>query len=253
MARMFGALLRENGVLWTLYFGAHWPLRRAAESLESSLRQLEARRGLPGVHKPELQRLLWQNYDWSRKGEEWTQSAEWKRSVVDFILLEHLPERAVVLEIGPGAGRWTEELQKRASRLIVVDVAQSCIDACKARFAGAGNVDYHVNDGRTLPFLQDASIGFAWSFDVFVHLGVDETGSYLLELARVLQPGAKAVIHHGNVGGTKGGWRSRVTGQRFTELATGAGLRMLSQFESWGDRGQYDVRFHGDAVSVLQR
>jgi SAM-dependent methyltransferase len=253
MARMFGILLRENGFLWTLCFGAHWPLRRAAESLESSLRQLEVRRGLPGVHKPEIQRVLWDNYDWSRQGEEWTQSEEWKRSVIDFILLEHLPPRTAVLEIGPGAGRWTEELQKRASKLTVVDIAQSCIDACKTRFGSADNLDYHVNDGRTLPFLQDSSIGFAWSFDVFVHIGEDETASYLRELARVLRPGAKAVIHHGGAGGTRGGWRSRVTGQRFASLAKDAGLRVLSQFDAWGDRGQHDVRHFGDAITVLQR
>jgi SAM-dependent methyltransferase len=220
---------------------------------ERSLREMEVRRGLPGVHKPEIQRALWQNYDWSQKGEEWTASEEWKRSVIDSILVKHLPPQAAVLEIGPGAGRWTEELQKRASQVTVVDVAQSCIDTCKARFAGASNIDYHVNDGRTLPFVKDSSIKFGWSFDVFVHLGEEETASYLRELARVLQPGAKAVVHHGDAGGTRGGWRSRVTGKRFASLAGDAGLCLVSQFDSWGDRGQYDVRLYGDAVSVLQR
>jgi methyltransferase family protein len=133
MMRMFRVLLRENGFLWAFCFGAHWPLRRAAEAMERSLRELERRRQLPGVHTPDVQRELWQNDDWSRGGEEWTATEEWKRSV------------------GPGAGRWTEELQKRARKLVLVDVSQSCIDACRSRFAGATNVEYNVNDGRTLP------------------------------------------------------------------------------------------------------
>jgi ubiquinone/menaquinone biosynthesis C-methylase UbiE len=253
MMRMFRVLLRENGILWTLCFAAHWPLRHAAESLERSLRELERRRGLSGVHSPDVQRELWQNYDWSRGGEEWTATEEWKRSVVDHVMLPELPSNAAVLEIGPGAGRWTEELQKRARRLVLVDVAQSCIDACQSRFAGATNVEYNVNDGRTLPFVPDASIEFAWSFDVFVHIGQPETKAYLKELARVLVPNARAVIHHGKEGSVRGGWRSPMTAAVFEALAREAGLRVIKELEAWGDRGQYDVRHFGDVITVLQR
>src|SRR5207248_2166083 len=96
MMRMFRVLLRENGILWTLCFGAHWPLRRAAEALERALRDLERRRGLPGVHTPNVQRELWQNYDCSRGGEEWTATEEWKRSIVEHVMLPEIPPDAAV-------------------------------------------------------------------------------------------------------------------------------------------------------------
>ena len=59
-------------------------------------------------------REWWDRYDWSGGGEEWTASAEWKQALIDDVLLPLIPAGAAVLEIGPGAGRWSEVLAPRA-------------------------------------------------------------------------------------------------------------------------------------------
>ena len=62
---------------------------------------------------------------------------------------------STVLEMVPGYGRWTQFLQPEAEHLIVVDLNESCIEACKSRFAEVKNVSYHVNDGKTLAMMAE--------------------------------------------------------------------------------------------------
>nr|MBP7619396.1 hypothetical protein [Gemmatimonadales bacterium] len=52
-------------------------------------------------------RTWWNTHDWSRLGEEWTPSEEWKKAVVSRYLAPYMPEGVPLLEIGPGGGRWT--------------------------------------------------------------------------------------------------------------------------------------------------
>jgi len=75
----------------------------------------------------------WLAYDWSNQGEEWSNTNEWKNSLVEHVLQQHIPIGSRVLEIGPGAGRWTEHLIQRVSRLIVVDLTPTCIVICRER------------------------------------------------------------------------------------------------------------------------
>jgi hypothetical protein len=42
---------------------------------------------------------------------------------------------STILEIAPSMGRWTHSLVERCERLIAVDLAEKCVDACKKRFA----------------------------------------------------------------------------------------------------------------------
>jgi len=90
----------------------------------------------------------WQNYDWSHGGEEWNVSPEWKQALIDDVLLRYVGRDETVLEIGPGAGRWTQVLQRVAKRLIVADLSDKCIELCKRRFAGCANIEYFLNDGQ---------------------------------------------------------------------------------------------------------
>jgi SAM-dependent methyltransferase len=98
----------------------------------------------------------WQHWDWSRQGEEWTISPEWKASVVECVLWPNIPAGCRVLEIGPGGGRWTEHLIERAGHVTAVDLTPRCIEVCRERFRDRNNVSFHVNDGRDLSFLARA-------------------------------------------------------------------------------------------------
>ena len=249
--------LKENGFRWTLYFALFRALdpmfRGVLSRLERRMANLELRYRLPGRNTKRNNYETWQHWNWSQGGEEWTQSPEWKQSVVDDVMRRWVEPDKTVLEIGPGAGRWTEYLQKLAAKLIVVDLAGNCIDICKKRFSDCANVEYHVNDGRSLDFLGSDSVDFIWSYDVFVHIAPRETEDYLREIQRVLREGGRAVIHHPQQGGIHGGWRSSMTIELFSELLGKQGFKILSQFDSWGPGGRFNIHYTHDAISVFEK
>jgi ubiquinone/menaquinone biosynthesis C-methylase UbiE len=192
-------------------------------------------------------RKTWQIYDWSQQGEEWTISPEWKQRFIDELLLPNIPLESRVLEIGPGAGRWTEHLIPRASKLTLVDVTPECIRLCRERFGD--RAEYHVNDGSDLSFVPDASIDRIWSFDVFVHIAPDDIGKYVSQFHRVLTPGGIAVIHHSAYGRNAKGWRSEMTAEMMQEFCARFSLELLRQFDSCAGHG-FEL---GDVVSMIRK
>jgi SAM-dependent methyltransferase len=199
----------------------------------------------------------WSEWDWSNAGEEWSDTPEWKASVVQHLLEPHVPEGSRILEIGPGGGRWTEFLVRRASHLTVVDLTPRCIELCRARFAGRSNITFHVNDGSDLGFVPDASIDRIWSFDVFVHIQAIDIEAYVAQFPRILRPGGTALIHHSKSGTFARGWRSDMTEARMREICARNGLTILAQRDSW-DEGR--VRIYGepgqpspDVISIVSK
>jgi len=144
-----------------------------------------------------------QTWDWSGAGDEWSSwwgdtPALWHGALLPR-LHAFLPA-AKILEIAPGYGRWTQYLKDACERLVVVDLAERCIDHCRERFATASNIEYHVNDGRSLDMVADRSVDLAFSFDSLVHVEADVLESYFTELARTLRPDGVALIHHSIAG-----------------------------------------------------
>lgn len=195
----------------------------------------------------------WQNYNWEQKGEEWSPSPAWKKSVINDIMLNYIKSGGTILEIGPGAGRWTTTLQNIANRLILVDLSDHCIEMCKERFAEANNIEYFVNNGVSLKFIPDETIDYIWSFDVFVHIEPCDIQKYLVDFTRVCKKGATAVIHHAKEGKGHGGWRSSMTAEKFAAMVTKQKFTLLTQFDSWGDHNQFNVHFHHDIITVFQK
>jgi ubiquinone/menaquinone biosynthesis C-methylase UbiE len=237
--------------LYTLRAAGH----RLLETLDRSLVRIEQRRVIvePWTisakrHTSSINKSLWNTYDWSAAGEEWTKSENWKIGLVKEYLEPHMPPQGNLLEIGPGGGRWTEFLQLRAERLTVVDVAEKPIELCRARFANCKHLQFHVGDGRTLPSASDSLDGI-WSYDVFVHITPLDVQNYLHEFKRALKPGAFAVIHHAGEplpGHTRRpGWRSDLTANMFQQLVNEAGLKLVCRTEKYVNPG--------DVLSVLQK
>lgn len=247
--------LRENGVLWTALFGTYYAFSGLADKAFAAMARRRIRKRLPGLNSAEMNRLIWNSWDWSAAGEEWTPSPEWKTSVIEQVLRPNIPGGGVVVEIGPGGGRWTEELQKRASRLTGLDISQACVDTCKARFADCANVEFRVSSGTDLAGVGDNSVDSIWSFDVFVHINEKELRAYAAEFARVLKPGGGGVLHHGTAGGSTGGWRSDVTDTRMSEVLREAGLTVVDQFRSWSDADgtEHEAGLYDDAITVFRK
>jgi ubiquinone/menaquinone biosynthesis C-methylase UbiE len=140
-------------------------------------------------------------YDWSGAGREWSTGwggaeSQWHGTILPRIK-RHLPVHTI-LEIAPGFGRWTQFLARMCQRLILVDLTEKCISACRERFRDLTHIDYHVNDGRSLPFVADSSVDFVFSFDSLVHVEADVMESYLSETGRILTSEGAGFIHHSN-------------------------------------------------------
>jgi ubiquinone/menaquinone biosynthesis C-methylase UbiE len=206
----------------------------------------------------EWNRLAWDvRYPWIDRGDSWSErwggpEKQWHGSILPRICA-FLPAHTC-LEIAPGYGRWTQFLKDACAHLIVVDLSNRCITACRERFANCSHIDYFVNNGRSLAMIPDESVDFAFSFDSLVHVEIDVLQSYLQELARKLTKDGIGFIHHSNLGeykaqlwyrrvpllrsalkrigpsDTRTGYRTfSVTAAKFEEIARRAGLRCISQ------------------------
>ena len=144
----------------------------------------------------------WARYDWSNRGDEWSQlwggtENLWRGSIEPRI--RDLIPAGHILEIAPGFGRATQYLKDQCETMTLVDLTERCIDACRERFADDNHLRYVVNDGKSLPGVEDKSIDFVFTWDSLVHVEMDIMECYIAELARVLTAEGTAFIHHSNV------------------------------------------------------
>ncbi|HST56223.1 MAG TPA: methyltransferase domain-containing protein [Solirubrobacteraceae bacterium] len=244
---------------------AHQLMRRVRTAIEDRRLVAEQQRGVLGPahlrwrgNSPLDNRRQWTGYDWSGRGEEWNASVEWKQALIEDVLDRWIPAGAVVLEIGPGAGRWSQALAIRGSHLVLVDVSERPLELCRERFSGDTRIQYVLSSGNDLPGVEDGSIDAVWSFDVFVHVAPRDQAAYLEEIARVLAPGGVAVVHHSD-GRNRGqlpsrrGWRSPMSRELFAAIAVERGLLVECQLDSWGPGGRYDLSGYADAITVCRR
>jgi SAM-dependent methyltransferase len=143
------------------------------------------------------------SWDWSQGGEEW--SASWGGTPLLWfgVLLPRIHPfvpAGRILEIAPGFGRWTQYLKDLCDELVIVDLAERCIEHCRERFADESHIEFHVNDGQSLAMVADHSIDFAFSFDSLVHVEEQVLDAYLTQLAAKLKPDGVGFFHHSNAG-----------------------------------------------------
>lgn len=208
-------------------------------------------------HSVKKNSKVWNTYDWSKGGEEWVPEAElakgltriqWKSKLINEIMIKHIKRNSTILEIGPGAGRWTETLQPLAKNLIIADVSQKSIEICKKRFLLKNNVEYKLIENR-LDFIEDDVIDYIWSFAVFVHINPSDIERYIEDFSRILKPGGCAIIHHcGNYSdynGVTSGWKTYVGKKQFAKLVEKHGLKIIEQTRK--------LQRPGDIVSVFMK
>jgi ubiquinone/menaquinone biosynthesis C-methylase UbiE len=228
-------------------------------------------------------------HQWTEHGDEWKGQAtacgvpynEWKRVLVASLIDPYAALGATILEVGPGQGRWTEYLAQRAGKMILVDLSPQCLEYCGNRFRELNHIEYCLTDGSNLPADLSNSIDLVWSFDCFVHIRAAEMRRYFREIARVLVPGGKAVIHHANrrhatlwlgflrAFGKRGrmayraismgtsewqdGWRANVSAKLVVQMARAEGVLVLDQVSRWGERSAHGVPRFNDRVTILEK
>lgn len=269
--------LSERGVAWTTLAAARRAVQateqragkritRTAHGLvapiEAALAHIERRRHLVGpgtlsslYQSYELNKATWDSWDWSYGGEEWTQDAwtergldpqTWRKTIVELIEAYVAPG-SEVLEVGPGAGRWTAALVKRAGRVTVADISEACLDICRERFGDELRC-FLVNDQPALD-LPAHALDAVWSYDVFVHINPAGVDAWLAEISRLLKPGGHALIHHG--GGGEIGLsphkigRSNLDARYFRFLAEKNGLEIIEQDTTLAHKP-------GDVISICR-
>lgn len=242
-----------------------------------------------GSNSIENNRRIWdRDYAWPADGDEWNGQAahcgqpypRWKAALIEAFIEPRLRPDAVVLEIGPGHGRWARHMAGRVAHTYLADLSPSCLEFCRG-VLGDDGVSYVPTDGHSLTGVPDGVVDFAWSYDVFVHIGPEDVAGYLRDLARVLRPGGEAVIHHAgrrhallpvdgvrqwggvwlkaynylSIGAwsTDDGWRSAISRRRFARMATAAGLEVVHQQQDFGPGNAFAVRRYGDWITTLRR
>lgn len=209
-------------------------------------------------------RAIFERYAWPERGDEW--SHEWGSSrmvffgtvvprIAAFVPCEH------ILEIATGYGRCTQYVVGMAEKQFTgVDLAENCVRACRERFAGCPYARFEQGDGKSLPFVEDASVDFAFSFDSLVHADAEAMQGYVAELARTLRPGAYAFLHHSNLGAYVDGPTGQptvpspefrdvtVSGEAVRAWATEHGLACLAQ-----ELLNWHSPHYTDCISLLRR
>jgi ubiquinone/menaquinone biosynthesis C-methylase UbiE len=142
-------------------------------------------------------------YHWNDQGDEWSAlwgdpAMQWYGTILPRVK-SHVPANRIV-EIACGYGRWTQYLKDLCQQLVAIDLSQECIEASQQRFSDSANIEYHVNDGKSLAMIPDSSVDFVFSFDSLVHADEAVINAYLGEFKRILTKDGVAFIHHSNFG-----------------------------------------------------
>ncbi len=246
-------LLISNGPRWFFLYLAERTAGKTSPYFFNKRMNLEIQNRLPGFNTRYYNYKEWNNYDWTREGEEWTDSDEWKTSLIDEIIKPNLKPGGTTLEIGPGAGRWSVVLAELSDQLILVDMTERSIEHCKRRLKMYSNCQFYRNNGTDLSFLEKDSVDFLWSFDVFVHLAPLDIESYLRSLNEILRDGGTGIIHHAAAGGRKGGFRSSMTNTLFCSMLEKYKFEVIRQLDSWGKDGLFNVRQFEDKITIFRK
>jgi SAM-dependent methyltransferase len=115
----------------------------------------------------------------------------------DAYLAPYVRPDAVVVEIGPGGGRWTRYLLP-ARRVYLVDFHAEVLDELRRTVAGE-NLVFVKNDGTDFPGIDSASVDFLWSYGTFVHLDAPLIEAYLKNMRRILKPDAVVVLQYSDM------------------------------------------------------
>jgi SAM-dependent methyltransferase len=245
--------VRENGPLWCTLLLTYYLASKVAHRSFEALDRLRRARKIPGLNSAAINKAIWDAWDWSAQGDEWSPSPQWKEALIRCVLQREIAAGQDILEIGPGAGRWTGPLLERAHRYVGIDISPACIEQCRKRFGSDSRATFEVGSGSDLASVADASIDAIWSYDAFVHINDAEVERYVDEFARVLRPAAVAVIHHGGVGGAAGGWRSNLTTGALQEMLQRHGLLLERSLDHWVDGDTTHSLTYGDRIAVIRK
>ena len=221
-------------VRWRLAAGGEPPDDDAAGNLAWNRRRWGQARGWAALDG--------YGYAW---GGGYAQAASAVSRLADDHLRPHLGRRydLKVLELSPGAGRFTAELIRYARELVLVDMNASAVAICRERFRYYPTpIRTVVNDGRDLGAITDRDFDLCACYDSMVHMHPEIVEGYVTQMAERLAPGGVLWLDHSGRGSREEGHRTDVTAEWMAELAARLDLEVVDQW----------FRNDWDCVSVLR-
>jgi ubiquinone/menaquinone biosynthesis C-methylase UbiE len=112
-------------------------------------------------------------------------------------LIEYLPLKGKILEIGCGIGRILETISIKNTSLKIcgIDISDIMIEQGMNYLKEFENIKLFTSDGYKLSLFEDNSMDFVFSFQVFQHIPKEVQISYLSEIYRVLKSQKYGMIY----------------------------------------------------------
>ncbi len=114
--------------------------------------------------------------------------------VRDHFLIPYLSSDTIMIEIGPGGGRWTRYML-HTKQIYAVDYHQEILTELKENF-NRNNISFIKNNGADFPEIPKNSIDYIFSFGTFVHLEIDIINNYLKNMKPLLKQEANIVVQY---------------------------------------------------------
>lgn len=211
--------------------------------------------------------------DWKDKAPYSTQPLSvWRESLVAEFLAPRMGSDVTALEVGPGAGDWTEQVIGSVQTLMVADRRAETLDEIRQRFGPRPDLQAVTIANNRFSEVGDASVDLAYSLDFFPFVNWSVLDAWLGELSRVLRPGGHLVVHHAatpRLLRTVAPRRTRLRAARTSVTSrepagnqpnggssasfTASGLVTTRQTSSWGPSGEFTVDKYRDVITVARK
>lgn len=113
----------------------------------------------------------------------------------------YVTDQTVVLEIGCGGGRWTKFFGN-AHQVYALDAFDEMLQETKTSYyranGGNNNLILIRTNGTDIPTVDEYSVDYIFTFDVFVHLDIEVIEQYLISAKKVLKDTGTMFIHYGD-------------------------------------------------------
>ena len=143
--------------------------------------------------------------------------------------LSEVPSSGRILDLGCGAGTWSELFARRYRSVVAVEQSASMLQAAKQRLAGIDTVEFLQCDVRTT--LPDGPFDLVFLGGLLMYLGDGDARSLLVRLSERLGPGGSIILRETTVA------RQRQTAQGDYQAVYRSVADYLDLFQSCGFLG----------------